>query len=383
MARNRIDVLCYEFGYGSLELSLGPQFDLHVLNQRATTYLSQIQRVLRPQQLHIGLVGTNPLSNAPNAGVVATSYYRMIASFLQRYRLPFSYKKSCLFNGFTYSCQTHIDVTSENVLLTVNTFNMLSWLRLLLSANSPLMPDGQNFSGCLCWRDTLWGVSGFARDPLNVGVANCVFPNNNQIISYETSKSLFYVERNSQPLFFNPTPMAYILSGGIVIAWQLRPDGTWTETAIEGRPSDIRFFRSYSDCALTTKGTVEVRGDCSQPFNALMAMPALYLGLSERLEEAHALCCRYLPSTDLRALRNKAKFRRIASCIDTSWSDFCRDLLHIAERGLIERGRGEETFLDPLYRRAADRTNPAIEWIREGVDINSPPFTPYSVACDC
>jgi len=51
----------------------------------------------------------------------------------------------------------------------------------------------------------------------------------------------------------------------------------------------------------------------------------------------------------------------------------CISILDLAKDGLIKRHFDEEHFLDPLYSRVLQRTNPALEYIRflnSGSNIN-------------
>ena len=41
-----------------------------------------------------------------------------------------------------------------------------------------------------------------------------------------------------------------------------------------------------------------------------------------------------------------------------------KEVLDIAKTGLVERDLGEEVFLDSLYERVENKTNPAIDYVR-------------------
>jgi gamma-glutamylcysteine synthetase len=103
-------------------------------------------------------------------------------------------------------------------------------------------------------------------------------------------------------------------------------------------------------------GTVEDRVACQQPPADQLVTAALALGLAEELTEAEALVATRDAGT-WRALRSTACRHGFAAA--GSMVTDAEALLDIAARGLARRAQGEETFLEPLHERLAERRSPA------------------------
>ncbi|MCH5213409.1 MAG: glutamylcysteine synthetase, partial [Oscillospiraceae bacterium] len=122
---------------------------------------------------------------------------------------------------------------------------------------------------------------------------------------------------------------------------------------------------------------IEYRSVCCQPISDCMASAAFHLGISEKLHEVTALIesdkilyGHGFSKTELRKLFNAGTIPDLINeddlyCLAKSIVDLSRD-------GLISRGYGEEKFLEPLYERIRNRTNPATrieEHLKNSKDI--------------
>lgn len=107
-------------------------------------------------------------------------------------------------------------------------------------------------------------------------------------------------------------------------------------------------------------GTLEVRPACQQPPEDSWAATALVVGLTEAHRQAQALVEDRLGPDPWPAL---LRFRRAAVRHGVRAAEpvggFLEELVGVAERGLRDRGQGEETLLEPVRERVERRWGPA------------------------
>ena len=155
----------------------------------------------------------------------------------------------------------------------------------------------------------------------NAGVFPKVFENEDDYFSYLSETAIFTVTRGEVTYYFEPI-----------------------------RAQD-----------LTTRGTVEFRSVCTQPFSATFAPAALHLGLLVNLEALESI----LKGTSLfevfdydypriRCLFSKKKISKTDLKLILPLTEA---LLTCAEDGLKNRGFGEEVYLAPLQERLAALKN--------------------------
>ena len=121
------------------------------------------------------------------------------------------------------------------------------------------------------------------------------------------------------------------------------------EKIINPVKEDLKQHRSYQFQDLTARGTVEFRSVCTQPLETTFAPIAFELGLFVELEKLE----NYLEDSsyfkneeqDYRKLRKKYSKKILSKEEKEAIQSFSKDLLDIAEAGLMKRGYGEEKFL--------------------------------------
>ena len=95
---------------------------------------------------------------------------------------------------------------------------------------------------------------------------------------------------------------------------------------------------------------MEFRSTCTQPLENTFAPIAFEVGLFNQLEklEEYLENCKFLNTKerDLRKLRKKYSKIKLSKEEEFKIQEFSHDLLTIARLGLIERGYGEEIYLN-------------------------------------
>ena len=109
---------------------------------------------------------------------------------------------------------------------------------------------------------------------------------------------------------------------------------------------------------------------CTQPISDVLTVAAFHLGLKNKLKELkefidedYVIYHKGYTQTELRKLFCR---RILPGFVDRDKVyERLETLLDIARIGLLERGLGEEIFLDSLYKRVKEKSNPAIHLLDE------------------
>ena len=191
----------------------------------------------------------------------------------------------------------------------------------------------------------------------NAGVFPEVFKNEDDFFSYLSETAIFTAKRGDETYYFEPIRAKDYLSTPYVKARSIHGE----VVTIEPSEEDFKTHRSYQFQDLTTRGTIEFRSVCTQPFSATFAPAALHLGLLVNLETLESI----LKDTSLFEVfdYDYLRIRCLFSKKEISKDDFklilplTEALLTCAEDGLKNRGFGEEVYLAPLQERLAALKN--------------------------
>lgn len=191
----------------------------------------------------------------------------------------------------------------------------------------------------------------------NAGVFPKVFENEDDYFSYLSETAIFTATRGEVTYYFEPIRAKDYLNKPAIQAWSIHGK----EVSIQPSEDDFQTHRSYQFQDLTTRGTVEFRSVCTQPFSATFVPAALHLGLLVNLEALESI----LKGTSLfevfdydypriRCLFLKKKISKTDLKLILPLTEA---LLTCAEDGLKNRGFGEEVYLAPLQERLAALKN--------------------------
>ena len=147
------------------------------------------------------------------------------------------------------------------------------------------------------------------------------------------------------------------------VCGEIYDNGEYREIEIKPCITDIKYLRPFKFINLTFRGTVEFRSVCTQPIRDSMSVAAFHLGLKEKLDELEELInddnVIYQKGYTAGELRKLLIQDELPAFIDKN--ELCRltnDIVDLADIGLKERGIGEEVFLNPLYERIKQHSNP-------------------------
>ena len=326
-----------EVGRGTIELSLGPCQDLWELERLSAAALARLIRAATACGMSVLGFGIQPRTRPSPGLMTPRRHYQALLGAIGQAWLGLT---------TTASDQVHVDITRRELLAAVNGMNLLAGFVTALCANSSVHggKPGRHLSG----REALLGALGEHRYGMAPGRFDSVEALIAQLVAYPC-----YVLPEAGGFRRVQEPFAaYALRHG---AGRVTADaGRWFEAFLWHEHYVWNMARGRAQYS-----TIEVRPACQQPPAAPLAACALALGLVEALPEALAFLGDRLGKDPWPVM---SRYRRVAIRQGLKAREpapeFLSSLLHLAEAGLGNRGRGEESFLAPMWERLARRESP-------------------------
>ena len=350
------DMILFEVSYNTIEFAFAKAERISEVEERLDAYLGIIQPYLQNYNHELQGWGVNPNWAKNDNRPVKSPRYEMLMDFLELSKA----KNDSFFHDYpeygSFICgsQVQLDVSKTTYLRVLNAFNQIEGPKAVLLANSEFW--GSDWDLALS-RDVFWENSMHGVFEENAGVFPEVFKNEDDFFSYLSETAIFTAKRGDETYYFEPIRAKDYLSTPSVKARSIHGE----VVTIEPSEEDFKTHRSYQFQDLTTRGTIEFRSVCTQPFSATFAPAALHLGLLVNLETLESI----LKDTSLFEVfdYDYLRIRCLFSKKEISKDDFklilplTEALLTCAEDGLKNRGFGEEVYLAPLQERLAALKN--------------------------
>ena len=350
------DMILFEVSYNTIEFAFAKAERISEVEERLDTYLGIIQPYLQNHNHELQGWGVNPNWAKNDNRPVKSPRYEMLMDFLGLSKAknnPFFHDYP-EYGSFICGSQVQLDVSKTSYLRVLNAFNQIEGPKAVLLANSDFW--GSDWDLALS-RDVFWENSMHGVFKENAGVFPKVFKSEDDYFSYLSETAIFTAKRGHETYYFEPIRAKDYLSTPSVKARSIHGE----VVTIEPSEEDFKTHRSYQFQDLTTRGTVEFRSVCTQPFSATFAPAAFHLGLLVNLETLESI----LKDTSLFEVfdYDYLRIRCLFSKKEISKDDFklilplTEALLTCAEDGLKNRGFGEEVYLAPLQERLAALKN--------------------------
>ena len=350
------DMILFEVSYNTIEFAFAKAERISEVEERLDTYLGIIQPYLQNHNHELQGWGVNPNWAKNDNRPVKSPRYEMLMDFLELSKA----KNDSFFHDYpeygSFICgsQVQLDVSKTSYLRVLNAFNQIEGPKEVLLANSEFW--GSDWDLAIS-RDVFWENSMHGVFEENAGVFPKVFKSEDDYFSYLSETAIFTAKRGDETYYFEPIRAKDYLSTPSVKARSIHGE----VVTIEPSEEDFKTHRSYQFQDLTTRGTVEFRSVCTQPFSATFAPAAFHLGLLVNLETLESI----LKDTSLFEVfdYDYLRIRCLFSKKEISKDDFklilplTEALLTCAEDGLKNRGFGEEVYLAPLQERLAALKN--------------------------
>ena len=344
------DMILFEVSYNTIEFAFTKASRIAEVEERLDTYLSMIQPYLRNHNHELQGWGVNPNWAKNDNSPVKSPRYEMLMDFLELSKAknnPFFHDYP-EYGSFICGSQVQLDVSKTSYLRVLNAFNQIEGPKAVLLANSEFW--GSDWDLALS-RDVFWENSMHGVFEENAGVFPKVFKSEDDYFSYLSETAIFTAKRGDETYYFEPIRAKDYLSTSSVKAHSIHGK----VVTIEPSEEDFKTHRSYQFQDLTTRGTIEFRSVCTQPFSSTFAPAAFHLGLLVNLVRLENILkdSPFFEAFDF----DYPRIRRLFSKKDISDTDLklifplTEALLVCAEDGLKSRGFGEEIYLAPLKEK--------------------------------
>ena len=364
------DIVCYDCSYNNIEFAMGREKELFAIDERFKEYYAFTKECFEEFNHTLTGMGINPYRKYNNNIPIPSERYLMLYHHLkskENYEnVPIRFHDFPEYGMFSSASQVQLDVTKDNLVQTINVFSKIEPIKALLFSNSVLIDENDNLT---CFRDILWEYSTHGVNPHNIGMYDVEFKDINDLQAYIESLNIYCVMRNGAYINF-PSMNLFKYFSKDSVEGEVYCGGEYKKINVTPTIDDIEYLRPFKFINLTFRGTVEFRSVCTQPIRDSMSVAAFHLGLKDKLDELDELISddsviyhKGYTASELRKLLIK---NEIPSFIDKK--DVCRlskDIVDLAKEGLCERGIGEEVFLNPLYERIRNQTNPGKEIIKQ------------------
>ena len=336
------DRILFELSYNTIEFAFERARSINDVAKRFEDYLKIIQPILQENNHEIQGHGIHPLWQENDNSPVKIERYKMLMAFLAMNGTGMKTHSYPSYGAFICGNQVQLDVRRDNYIRIINAFNKIEAVKAYLFSNSEFSAEAWDTKIA---RDIFWEESLHGYYKENVGIYPKDYQSEEEFFNNLAKTAIFTATRGGKSYYFKPIRVEDYLDQKEITAYTA--DGN--EKIIKPVKEDLKQHRSYQFQDLTARGTVEFRSVCTQPLETTFAPIAFELGLFVELEKLE----NYLEDSsffkneeqDYRKLRKKYSKKILSKEEKEAIQSFSKDLLDIAEAGLMKRGYGEEKFL--------------------------------------
>ena len=336
------DRILFELSYNTIEFAFEKAHSIDEVAERFEAYLKIIQPILQENNHEIQGHGIHPLWKENDNSPVKIERYKMLIAFLAMNGTGMKTHSYPSYGAFICGNQVQLDVRRDNYLRIINAFNKIEAVKAYLFSNSEFSAEVWDTKIA---RDIFWEESLHGYYKENVGIYPKDYQSEQEFFNNLARTAIFTATRGSKSYYFKPIRVEDYLDQKEITAYTA--DGN--KKIIRPVKEDLKQHRSYQFQDLTARGTVEFRSVCTQPLEITFAPIAFELGLFVQLEylENYLEHCSFLKNEkqDYRKLRKKYSKKILSKEEKEAIQSFSKDLLDIAEAGLMKRGYKEEKFL--------------------------------------
>lgn len=336
------DRILFELSYNTIEFAFERARSINEVAKRFEAYLKIIQPILQENNHEIQGHGIHPLWQENDNSPVKIERYKMLMAFLAMNGTGMKTHSYPSYGAFICGNQVQLDVRRDNYLRIINAFNKIEAAKAFLFSNSEFSAEAWDTKIA---RDIFWEESLHGYYKENVGIYPKDYQSEEEFFNNLARTAIFTATREGKSYYFKPIRVEDYLDQKEITAYT----AAGNEKVINPVKEDLKQHRSYQFQDLTARGTVEFRSVCTQPLETTFAPIAFELGLFVELEKLE----NYLEDSsffkneeqDYRKLRKKYSKKILSKEEKEAIQSFSKDLLDIAEAGLMKRGYGEEKFL--------------------------------------
>ena len=325
-----------EVGTGTVEVILGVCDDLHEVKRRTEDAMGWLLPVCDSLGLRVLGMGTQPVS-APSTEIMTNKHrYGVLHEAIGDGWLWFT---------ITASDQVHVDISRAEVSQVFSLVNLLAPVTVALCASSPFF-SGSDSGECSVREGSMGKIdAAMARHGMIGGPVDDMADWVDRLC-----RMRFLMERRSGVnQVFDGTFAEWLEAAGGPEA-----EGSWDAFMLHDH------YVWNSARPRYRQATMEVRAAGQQPWADHMVSAALGLGLVQAAPMLQAYMDSRLGEDAWRVMRAwHGTVVRDGLAAEPPVPGLIEGVLDRVRDGLVARGRGEERYLEPLFKRAAERRNPA------------------------
>ncbi len=309
--------LGFDSPYGKISLEPGSQMELSTLPfatldeavECVAAFDREVAPLLKARGLHWVNIGVNPTSRVDEIDVIPLPRYRIMTEYLgKRDQLGTSMMR------LTGSLQINLDYRSEQEGIEMyRAANRLVPFSYALFANSPFYQGKE--TGHLSFRKEIWKKT----DPDRTGIINQVF---NPDFDFANYVELIF----NQPLMYAQNQQGDFVAANGINLYQIEEGKL--EGVVADETNQMHALRQYFPEVRLKPGYLEIRAVDAVPPALRYAATAFWMGL-------------------LYCSRNRRMIIEKLGSLEPNAVGL-RSLLAMAKEGLVQRGKSEEGWLDPL-----------------------------------
>lgn len=320
-----------EVGVGTIEINTRPCAHLSELQAIHTEAVTRLVEVAAQLQWRVLAYGMQPIT-PPRPALMSPK---------QRYAALYkAMGEDWLWYTVTASDQVQIDVCQSELVQILNVGNLIAPVLVALCANSPIYAGGLS-PFCSGREGEMMRIR---ADEVRHGMPPRPYTSIAGFI-HSLTPATFLVQRDDARYQAYNRPFSHYLqeNGPDFAAYLLHEHYVW---------NSARLRAAY--------GTVELRPACQQPWPEQMAAVALGLGLMEAAASVQAYVRDVLGSDYWQIMRTYYG-QSIAGGLAVAQPapNFLERMVALAVQGLVQRGQGEEIFLQPILQRLQRAEDPA------------------------
>ncbi len=369
------DIISFEYCFSNLEFSLASALRIDEIAKRFWDYYEKIMNFLIKREHLLISQGTNPYKWVKHVPILQTDYHKVINIFHKRCKRKSVYKMDH-WASMIASSQTHIHLREENFVDVLNVLNKTEWIKGLLFANSSFWNGKIDPFLNMSSRDYFWQNNGFVSKEFDHPVVDLFFCDMQEYYQFLLKKmQVFYVMRDNKYISLKNMNLRDYYKLDVVQGKIIDKGNDLKNITIKPEENDLEFFRSYFYNILTGHGTLEMRSDGLQPLNDLFVTVAFNIGIVSNYNKIKKIIDFItIKNSDLRI--KATKYQLITDdwkFLNMSMKEFLYIFYDLVKQGLVERGYGEEKYIECLCERIDKLENPGIKLInllKTGMNLN-------------
>lgn len=324
------DQITTDAGAGTFEVIISPARSVQESEKKLKKVLRVLYEACDKEDIRMIALGVQPRTKP------ALEFWNK----KQRYEVIMEkYKNKVMPSCISASDQAHIDIAPSEFVSVVNTMNVLAGFMVTIFSNSPLR-HGQK-SNSRTYREFIWDALGKNR----TGIPLSPFTSIEDYLKKMWDLRCI-VAKDKNGTYYNPNKKF--------------------KDFVKGQTDVEKVFKTFSThegtiwfCARPrVYGTIEVRPSCLQPWEDMIAFGAFVMGAVENYQELETFL-KDFRWKELRELRYQAARKGFALKLKGKPINFfLQEILKMVEKGLKARKRGEEKYLQTLFKRVADKKAP-------------------------